>query len=362
MNQSHRLVVHVADIELSEESGMGRIAWYWQKELERRGYEFIHIGPTQVGSIPHRGLFPYAAYQAYRRLKREATFFLVHEASSTAFLGRKTPTAIFSHGLDRRSWELALQSGYPFSWRSRLLFPLWRLRPCDLGIKKGNTLLFSNYEDVAFAQTYYHRDPNDIFVFRNGVYPVDLDATHQPEPVTVGFIASWLERKGIGTLVKAAELLYERGLRVNWLLAGTGSDRDTILSRWIPELRDSVEIIPRFPRSDEINLLARCNIFVLPSFYEGQPLSLLQAMEAGRCCITTDCCGQRDVIQHGDNGFLYPPGKADALADCIETCAKDRDLRLRVGDKAKQYVSDRRWETVSAEVVDRIEHQLGLTL
>ncbi|MGJ3253048.1 MAG: glycosyltransferase family 4 protein [Elainellaceae cyanobacterium] len=361
MALSQKLVVHVADIHVSEESGMGRIAWHWKNELERRGYDYVHIGPHEVGELPHSALFPYAAYRTYQKLGRTATFFLVHEASSSFFLNRNSPAAIFSHGLDRRSWELGLQRGRQVSWKTRILFPIWRLRPCDQGVKRADTLLFSNYEDVEFAHSFYHRDSGDIFVFRNGVYPLDLDETQQPgDRITVSFLATWLERKGIYTLIEAAKILHRNGFKIHWLLAGTGGDRDSILNEWDDDLRDSVEVLPKFPRNAESDILARSNIFALPSFFEGQPLSLLQAMEAGRCCITTDCCGQRDLIQHGENGLLHDPGDAKTLAALIESCITDETLRLKLGRQAKAYVQDRRWEAVSAEVVDRIEQHLAI--
>ncbi len=361
MKSAQKLVVHVADIQVSEESGMGRIAWHWKQELERRGYEYLHIGPDQVGDLPHSVLFPNAAYKAYQQLNQKATMFLVHEASSTYFLTQKIPCAVFSHGLDRRSWELRLNRGDITNLKTRVLFPLWRLRPCDAGIKRANTLLFSNYEDVDFAQTYYHRDPGDIFVFRNGVYPLQLNELDQPsDRLTISFLATWLVRKGTKTLIDAAQRLYNKGFTFHWLLAGTGGDRDTILQEWPPELRGSVEVIPHFPRHAESDILARSNIFVLPSFFEGQPLSLLQAMESGRCCITTNCCGQRDLIQHGENGLLHELGDAEKLAILIEQCATDLEFRLQLGRNAKRFVRDRHWPVVAAEVVDRLEAQLQL--
>lgn len=371
-SQPTKLVVHVADIALSAETGMGRIATQWQQAFQRRGYKFVHIGCEQVGKLPHRGLFAAAAYRTYRRLGQPATFFLVHEAAAGSFVDRPIPSVVFSHGLDRRSWELGLARGDRLSLKSRLLFPLWRLRPCDRGIKRATTLLFSNTEDVTFAQAYYGRSPADIFVFRNGVEPLPLGDPSRPRssgiaaqpvgsaPVTVGFIASWLERKGTATLLRAAELLYQRGVRLRWLLAGTGRDAATIRDRWLPELQDSLEIIPHFPAAAELAILARCDLVVLPSFFEGQPLSLLQAMAAGCCCISTDCCGQRDVIQHGENGLLFPVGQAERLADLIDTCAHDADLRSRLGAGGWRSLQSRTWPVVSAEVVDRIEATLRL--
>lgn len=354
-----KTIVHVADIEVNQESGMGRVAWHWKQEIERRGYQYIHIGPSQVGTLPHRGLFPYAAYRAYHRLGCKADAFLVHEASSGPFLNRKTPAIVFSHGSDRRSWNMALQNGARISLKARIIFPLWRLRHCDLGYRKSDMLLVLNKEDMLYAQEYYHRDPSSIYIFKNGVDPSPLNEQVEPnDQITISFIATWSKRKGIETLVKAGEILHKKGLRLNWLLAGTGGNQETILNDWGSELHPFVEVIPSFKSEEEENLLARTSIFVLPSFYEGQPLSLLQAMETGRCCITTNCCGQRDLIQQGENGLLYEPGDFQELASLIEKCANDKDLRIRLGKNAKLSMNARTWDKTTVELFDHIESAL----
>ncbi len=359
-----KLIVHISETEVSEQSGMGRIAWHWKKEFESRGYEFLHIGPKQVGRVAHPGLFPYAARQFYRQLGRNADLFIVHEPASGVFLSFEIPTVLVSHGVERRAWNLKLQgkdgSTQQLKWRTKLLFPLWRLRQCDLGLKKANLLLFSNQEDYNFVQHYYHRDSQHIFLFKNGVYPSDLNETVQIEqPFTILFMGSWIDRKGVKTLVDTAKILPKRGLYLNWLLAGTGVGNETILGSWSKDLHHYLEIIPKFQASEEINLLARSQIFVLPSFFEGQPLALLQAMSAGRCCITTNCCGQKDLIRHGYNGLLYEPGDAEKLAYLIEQCASDSKLRVTLGRNAKASVQNRSWKEVSVEVVDRIEALLN---
>ncbi|MEW6558371.1 MAG: glycosyltransferase family 4 protein [Elusimicrobiota bacterium] len=357
-----KIILHVAQAEISEESGMGRVAWHWRNEFEKRGYEFIHIGPKEVGRIPHPALFPYAAYQTYRKLKKVASVFLIHEPASGIFVGRGIPTVVVSHGLERRDWELTLQGkgGQNIKWRTRLLFPIWRLRQCDLGLKKANLLLLINQEDALYAQRRYNRN-SDILVFKNGVYPSNLNEKIQPEnQITILFLGSWIERKGIRTLIEAATILHRQGLRLNYLVAGVSVESKTILDSWPEELHTFVEVVPHFSRGYEESLFARSNIFVLPSFFEGQPLSLLQAMESGRCCITTNCCGQKDLIQHGFNGLLHEPGDAKKLAFLIAKCAESKDLRIELGKNAKLSVKDRSWEAVSAEIVDRIEVVLNL--
>ena len=354
-----KLVVHVAEVEVGLETGMGRISWHWRSELERRGHEFVHIGPSAVGPLRHRGLFPMKAWSAYRKLNRKAALFLVHEPASGAFVRGGAPLAVVSHGLERRSWEqrladAAASEGTP-GLKTRALYPLWRLRNCDRGVKGANVLLVSNAQDQAFARDRYARDPADVHVFRNGVVPLPLAGSEQPEAFTVLFNASWIPRKGIATLNAAAQTLLQRQVPVKWILAGTHADRPSVLRSWPHQLAADTLVIPSFTSEQEQDLLARTSVFVLPSFFEGQPLSLLQAMAAGRCCVATNCCGQSDLIQHGQNGLLFPPGDAAALAGLLEQAFHNRAQRLRLGEQAQSSVRDRSWAAVSVEVVDRLQ-------
>src|SRR5215210_4749840 len=101
------LIVHIAQTEITGATGMGRVAWHWRREIERRGYDFVHIGPSQTGTLPHPSLFPYAAYRAYKRLKRQASLLLAHEPSAGIFASHVPYTVLFSHGVERRGWQLA---------------------------------------------------------------------------------------------------------------------------------------------------------------------------------------------------------------------------------------------------------------
>ena len=77
------------------------------------------------------------------------------------------------------------------------------------------------------------------------------------------------------------------------------------------------------------------DLFVLSSRYEGMPNVLLEAMSLGLCCISADCeTGPREIIDHGDNGWLVPAEDAPALGQALHTLMQDGALRQRLGAKA----------------------------
>lgn len=70
-------------------------------------------------------------------------------------------------------------------------------------------------------------------------------------------------------------------------------------------------------REDMPALLRSCDLVVLPSLYEGLPLSLIEAMAAGRMVVATDIGGTRELVTHGETGILVPPGDPGALREAI---------------------------------------------
>ena len=97
-------------------------------------------------------------------------------------------------------------------------------------------------------------------------------------------------------------------------------------------------------------LLARADIFVLPSYDEGLPMSLLEAMAANIAVLTTLVCGFFDLIRDGDNGFLVQPGDVDALAKVLLYLLTNPERRLAVADRAQETVQNYSAERVLGEL------------
>jgi glycosyltransferase involved in cell wall biosynthesis len=106
--------------------------------------------------------------------------------------------------------------------------------------------------------------------------------------------------------------------------------------------------------------LAAADVFVLPSYREGVPRSLMEAMSAGVACIATRIRGCREVLGDGVTGFLYRPGDVDALATLLERYWKDPLARARISAAAGSKGADEFSEQQYVErQVAAIEHFLG---
>jgi glycosyltransferase involved in cell wall biosynthesis len=133
--------------------------------------------------------------------------------------------------------------------------------------------------------------------------------------------------------VAAARKLREEGLDAEWLLVGAPDDENRAsidteqLRRW-----DEEGLVNWLgARRDIPELLTTSHIVALPSYREGLPKSLIEAMAAGRPIVTTDVPGCREVCADRVNGLLVPPRDADALAEALRQLIVDPAMRIRFG-------------------------------
>jgi glycosyltransferase involved in cell wall biosynthesis len=87
--------------------------------------------------------------------------------------------------------------------------------------------------------------------------------------------------------------------------------------------------------------LNACSVYVLPSYHEGMPRSVLEAMSVGRPILTTDVSGCRETVVSGENGFLVPKADAGALAERMIWFVENQDLLQKMGDRSRQLAEER---------------------
>lgn len=174
---------------------------------------------------------------------------------------------------------------------------------------------------------------------------VDLKKyAYTPEPsgdkVSVIFTARMVKEKGIVTLIDAAELLrnkYEDKVEF-WLCGGLSDNPLAIKEDELRAMCDDKYIKWLGHRTDVHELLMKSHIMAFPSYYrEGVPKSLIEASAIGRPIITTDSVGCRDVVEDGINGYLIPIKDASALADRLGKLFEDKELRVRMGLKSREF-------------------------
>jgi glycosyltransferase involved in cell wall biosynthesis len=157
-------------------------------------------------------------------------------------------------------------------------------------------------------------------------------------PIVV-LVSRMLWTKGVGDFVNAAKILKERGLRVRMVLVGEADSMnpasipDETLESW------SASLVEWFGyREDVADILKQSSIAVLPSYREGVPKSLIEAASAGLPIVTYDVPGCREIVLHGENGFLVPLKDIQSLANAIERLLEDSTLRCKMGIRSREIV------------------------
>ncbi|MDR3176162.1 MAG: glycosyltransferase family 4 protein [Desulfovibrio sp.] len=101
--------------------------------------------------------------------------------------------------------------------------------------------------------------------------------------------------------------------------------------------------------------LEAARALILPSRREGSPVALLEAMACGRAVLAFDAPGSREVVRHGETGFLSPPGDLKALAEGVESLIRDPDLAARLGRNGRSFVEkEYDAELVAEDLLEKI--------
>ena len=137
-----------------------------------------------------------------------------------------------------------------------------------------------------------------------------------------------------------------------FVIAGDGPEK-TVLEAQAHKLGIEDRVIFLGYRQNIPELLAGCDLFVLPSLYEGLPLSILEAMAAGKAVVATAVGGTPEAVLDGETGLLVPPGDPVALARAIQEILSNPLLLRKMGATGRERVQR---EFSSATMVQRITH------
>lgn len=154
----------------------------------------------------------------------------------------------------------------------------------------------------------------------------------------VVLVARLLWDKGIGEFVEASRALRQRGVSARFVVVGDADpeNRACIDHGTLDAWRSDGAVEWWGFRTDIPQILAQASIACLPSYREGLPKSLLEAMAAGLPCVTTDVPGCREAVRHDDNGLLVPARDASALAEAIAHLLAHRELAQKMGARGRQ--------------------------
>jgi glycosyltransferase involved in cell wall biosynthesis len=152
------------------------------------------------------------------------------------------------------------------------------------------------------------------------------------------FLGALGPRKGIFDLLHALAHAVAAGAPLHLTVGGDGQLAEARRLAAELGLADRVSFEGWVDPARRAVLLAESDVYVLPSYNEGLPMSVLEAMAAGLPVITTTVGGLPELIASGENGWLIEPGDVDAMTQALAELAADPDRRLRLGAAGRERV------------------------
>ncbi len=203
----------------------------------------------------------------------------------------------------------------------------------------------SRLEETGYTPEQINQLPNAVD--DNRFNPANRGLRQPPLPVEINgrpvmiFVGRLVPEKALPLLLEAWSR--SQGKRPEALLFLVGQGRQTEEIKAIAqklELTDTVHFLG--PRSDIPDLLSVSDVMVLPSYEEGLSNTLLESMAAGLPCLVTRISGNEDFIEQDSNGWLVPPGSADALTEALIVAFNSDTKTLRAyGEQARQTIMQR---------------------
>lgn len=215
-----------------------------------------------------------------------------------------------------------------------------------LSLRGADRVFFQNPDDRAtFERLRLVRGPRQGVIVNGSGVEVDH---YRPAPFPEGptsflLMGRFLADKGVREYVEAARMVRARHPEAVFRMAGWPDEKNPTsitqeeLDGWLRE--GVVELLGGL--SDVRPSIAAATVYVLPSYGEGTPRSVLEAMAMGRPIVTTDAPGCRETVRDGVNGFLVPVRDAAALARAMEALVVDRALVERMGRESRRIAEEK---------------------
>jgi glycosyltransferase involved in cell wall biosynthesis len=239
--------------------------------------------------------------------------------------------AMFVHALGGPPWSFTVHGPEEFD-KAPLIGLSEKIRRCSFVVaisSFGRSQLFRMVE-----HGYWHK----VKVVHCGLEPPFFsgNAVAQPGSRRLICVGRLCEQKGQLLLIEAARLLSERGTDFELVLAGDGELRpeiDALIARY--KLRSKIRVTGWVSGLQIRNELLASRALVLPSFAEGLPVAIMEAMALGIPVISTFVAGIPELVHAGEHGWLVPAGDVDALANAMQGCLDASDDTIKsFGDAA----------------------------
>lgn len=311
------------------------------KEIQSIGYEVIVIGPNSdhMEEIDKLGV----RFEEIPLKKTGINIFsdLKYMIRLYRFLKRERPNVILSYTIKPVIYSsiagklakvksinsLITGVGYAFTaqtFKARIIKVIASIL-YKIGLSSSDTVIFQNKDDMnEFINKKLVKKNKCFYVNGSGVNMKKFKPIDYPKDITFFMLSRILKSKGVLEYLEAAKLVKEKHPNIQFMLLGALENMQDSLST--KELMPFVDqnIVKYFGETTDVSkYYAMSSVFVLPSYREGTPRTVLEAMSMSRPIITTNTPGCKGTVMEGVNGFLVPAKDSKLLAERMEWFIKN---------------------------------------
>ena len=189
-----------------------------------------------------------------------------------------------------------------------------------------------------FASYICERDK--ICIIHNGVVLPNYQKMDY-EDHNVLFLGRLGQRKGIYDLIKAIPRVVEKVPDVRFYFGGDGDVEHCKQIASMSGFSEYIEFLGWVKNEAKESYFKKCSTFILPSYHEGMPMSVLEAMSYGLATISTNAGGIPQIITHGVDGYRIEAGNVDAIVESLLSVLLDKSVRIKLGIAGKQKINER---------------------
>ncbi len=302
---------------------------------------------------------PVRIIQLVRRAAREGRCYdavEIHEPLAAAYAAVRRfdstlpPLVVISHGVESRAHSemirYAAAKRIPMTLKQKYGYRLTTLWQSDFALRHADHVIVLNDEDREHLISNRRFKADRITVIHSAAGGPFLQCPPGASPgAGVIFMASWLDRKGVPDAIPVLTRVIREFPGLPVTIAGCGASEEVVLAGFPLDCRASIRVVPRILTDDDLlHEYRRHAIYLLPSVFEGQPLTMLEAAASGLALVCTDTCGMKDFIRHGENGLLAAVGDQVGLGDAVTRLLRDPSLTARLGREAQFDAGEFTWE------------------
>lgn len=200
----------------------------------------------------------------------------------------------------------------------------------------------------------------NVVIVNNAVKIPDIGEKKLHERVTFLFLGALIKRKGVMDLLQATKQLVNEGVTSFKVLIAGGGEEEQLLKQYVTEnkISDYVEFLGWVGNDDKPGLFEKSDVLVLPSYNEGLPIAILEAMSYGLPIISTNVGSISEAVIDGKNGYLFTPGNIDILQELMKNFVCDKSLWKKFSQKSKSISKLKFSEDTFFEKIENIYKEL----